>query len=261
MNDLIRFVLLALATAATALAPLALAQNGAEPRELIGQVGNRSALLVLNTTQGADGTWRVTGEYLLLPTLVRRFVEGERSAKLGLTSLREGATPIMFGRQPTATLRGSWRDGVFKGNRLGPGGQERESFEFSETFPSLDGHNAQVRCEAGDDRYSSALAYTAEKGRLVPGSFEWRTRVLPSGHACAIGSGDRIEQHALSGALQWNVSTPGHAGTCKITLRDLGEHVRVAAENCAAYCGSQAYFEPMLVDRRNACRLLRPQAR
>lgn len=253
-----RLILFSLLAATTMALPVA-AQSGTEQRELIGQVGSRSALLVLNSSREKDGTWRVTGEYLLLPTLVRRFVEGERSPQLGLTALREGATPIFFGRPPTATLRGTWRDGVFKGNRLGPGGQERETFEFSEAFPSLDAYSAQLRCEAGDDRYGSSLAYTIEKGRLVPGSFEWRTRVSPSGHACAIGSTDRVEQQTLAGALQWRAGV--HTDACKITLRDLGEHVRVAAENCSAYCGSQAYFEPMLVDRRNACRILRPQTR
>lgn len=36
---------------------------------------------------------------------------------------------------------------------------------------------------------------------------------------------------------------------------------RVSAENCAELCGSQAYFEPVLVDRRGGCQLLRPHAR
>lgn len=262
MNSMPLRALVLLAFVAAAGAPFAAFSQGAtEPRELTGQVGNRSALLVLNSTQEKDGTWRVTGEYLLLPTLVRRFVEGERSPQLGVTSLREGATPIFFGRPPTATLRGNWRNGVFRGHRLGPGGQERERFEFSETFPSMEGHSAQLRCEAGDERYSSTLAYVVEKGKLKPGSFDWRTRVMPSAHACAIGAEDRVEHQAVSGALQWSVSTPGHAGACKITLRDLGEYVRVAAEECSAYCGSQGYFEPVLVDRRAACRLLRPQAR
>ena len=44
-----------------------------------------------------------------------------------------------------------------------------------------------------------------------------------------------------------------------MTLRDLGDFVRVAAEDCAAMCGSQGYLEPVLVDRRGNCQLLRPQ--
>ena len=51
------------------------------------------------------------------------------------------------------------------------------------------------------------------------------------------------------------------SGRCKVTLRDLGEYVRVAAEDCAEHCGSQAYLEPVLVDRGGACQLLRPHPR
>lgn len=251
----------ALCLAFGALPPLAQAEGAAEQRELYGQVGNRSALIVLNSSQEKDGTWRVTGEYLILSTLVRRFVEGERSPQLGVTTLREGPTPIFFGRAPTATLRGTWRNGVLQGSRLGPGGQERERFEFSETFPAPDTYGAQLRCEPGDDRYSSVLAYTIEKGRLRPGSFEWRSRVMPGGHSCSIGPEDRIEQRAAQGALQWIVSSAGHPGNCAVTLRDLGDYVRVAAADCGAYCGTQSYFEPVLVDKRGSCRLLRPQAR
>lgn len=251
-----RFVL---ALAAACLPLAAFAQGASEQRELNGQLGNRSVLLVLNSTQERDGTWRITGEYLILSTLVRRFLEGERSPQLGLTTLREGATPILFGRPPTATLRGTWRNGTFAGNRLGPGGQERETFKFSENFPPMDAYSAELRCEAGDDRYQSTLAYVVEKGRLKPGSFEWRSRVLPSGHACNLGPDDRLEQRALPGALQW--AATAHPGNCRITLRDLGDFVRIVAEDCQSYCGSQAYLEPVLVERRNVCRLLRPQVR
>ncbi len=34
-----------------------------------------------------------------------------------------------------------------------------------------------------------------------------------------------------------------------------------SAQNCTELCGSQAYLEPMLIDRRGYCRLLRPEAR
>ena len=51
------------------------------------------------------------------------------------------------------------------------------------------------------------------------------------------------------------------AGRCRVTLRDLGDYVRVSAEDCSAQCGSLAYLEPLLVDRRGHCQLLRPQAR
>jgi hypothetical protein len=44
-----------------------------------------------------------------------------------------------------------------------------------------------------------------------------------------------------------------------VTLRDLGDFVRVVADGCAESCGSQGYLEPVLVDRRGHCSLLRPQ--
>jgi len=47
----------------------------------------------------------------------------------------------------------------------------------------------------------------------------------------------------------------------KVTLRNLGEYVRVAAEDCAEQCGSLGYLEPVLVERGGACQLLRPHSR
>jgi len=35
--------------------------------------------------------------------------------------------------------------------------------------------------------------------------------------------------------------------------------VRVAAENCSVQCGSKAYLEPLIVDRRGRCQLLRQE--
>lgn len=227
-----------------------LAQEKTETRELLGQFGNRTALLVLHTTRGVDGATRLTGEYLVLPALQRRFVEGESSPEIGVTSLREGTTPILFGREPTGELRGTLRGGTFKGMRYGPGGQERERFEFSEEFPEMAGYSASVRCETRDAGYASSLAYAADAGRLK--SLEWRSTLSPSGHRCTIAAG---EQRAFKGGLQFV------SGRCSVTLRDLGDYVRVAAENCAELCGSQAYLEPLLIDRRGACRLMRPEPR
>jgi hypothetical protein len=228
----------------------AIAQQAAETRELVGQVGSRNALMVLHAMQRADGGWQVAGEYLLLPTLVRRYVEGERSPEIGVTSLREGTTPILFGRPPIGELRGTWREGVFKGMRYGPGGQERERFEFSEEFPAMDSYGAEVRCEAGEGRYSSALSFSIDSG--IVKSFEWRSRVEPGGHVCALTN---ARQQVVKGGLALV------AGKCRVTLRDLGDHVKTAAEDCAEVCGSQAYLEPLLIDRRGNCRLLRPEAR
>ena len=222
----------------------ALAQEKTETRELFGQIAKRSALLVLHATQRADGGWQVTGEYLLLPNLTRRYLEGERSPQLGVTTLKEGTTAILFGRPATGELRGTWRGGAFRGTRYGPGGQERERFEFSEEFPAMDGYSAAVRCDAGEGRYSSALSYSAEAGSLK--AFEWRSNA--GGHACAIAG---LQQQPGKGGLQL------HAGECTVTLREIGEFVKVAAENCSRQCGSESYFEPLLVDRRGHCRLLR----
>lgn len=227
------------------------AQEKTETRELVGNVGSRSALLVLQATLRSDGGWQVSGEYILLPTMVRRYVEGERSPEIGVTTLKEGSSAILFGRPPTGELRGTWRGTRFTGQRYGPGGQERERFEFSEEFPPVEAYSQAVRCEAGEGRYSSSLAYTVEAGKLR--SFDWSSRIGPGGHTCAIGA---AEQRPAKGRLS------ARAGRrCGITLRDLGEYVRVAAENCSEHCGSQAYLEPVLVDRRGNCRLLRPDTR
>ena len=225
-------------------------QEKTETRELVGHVGSRGALLVLQASERPDGGWRVAGEYVLLPTLVRRFVEGERSPEIGVTTLKEGSTPILFGRPPTGELRGTWRGTVFKGVRYGPGGQERERFEFSEEFPSMEGYSASVRCEAGAGRYASSLDFSIEAGVLK--SFDWRSKVAPSEHACALSA---LEQQPWTGGLRLR------QGACSVTLRDVGDFVRVAAESCSAQCGSQAYLEPVLVDKRGNCRLLRPELR
>lgn len=218
--------------------------------EMAGHLGSRSALLVLHAFPQPDGSARVTGEYIVLPTLQRRFLEGERSPQLGLTSLKEGTTPILFGHDPTGELRGTWRAGVFKGMRHGPGGQERERFEFGEEFPAMDGYSATVRCEAaGEPRYSSSLSYTVERGSIQ--GFEWRSRVQPGGHTCELNG---LRQQPFKGGLRLAL------GECRVTLREVGDAVKVAAEGCSAQCGSQAYLEPVLIEGRS-CRLLRPEAR
>ncbi len=228
----------------------ALAQQKAETRELVGQLGNRSVLLVLHSDRRPDGGWRMSGEYLVLGNLTRRYLEGERSPELGVTTLKEGTSAILFGRPASGELRGTYRDGVFKGTRFGPGGQERERFEFTESFPAMDAYSASVRCEAGDGRYSAQLAYEFEAGKLK--SMDWASRVAPSGHSCRLSG---LQQQPAKGALKLV------SGECAVTLRNLGDHLKLSAENCATACGSQAYLEPMLIDRRGQCSLLRPDAR
>ena len=233
-----------------ALAQQALCQEITEARELIGNLGGRAALVHLYATERPDGSARVTGDYIVLPTLQQRFVEGERSKQLGVTFLSEGSTPILYGRPATATLQGTWSGGVFKGARYGPKGQERERFQFSESFPQMEGYSASVRCEVSEGRYAATLAYAVEGGKLK--SIDWRSKVSPGGHPCALAG---LEQRPFKGGLQFA------SGRCRVTLRDLGEYVRVAAEDCAEFCGSQGYLEPVLIDRRGGCGLLRPQAR
>lgn len=227
-----------------------LSQEKTETRELVGQLGNRSALLILHASQRKDEGWQLTGEYLVLPTMTRRYLEGERSPQLGLTTLKEGNTAILFGRPATGELRGTWRDGVFRGTRHAPGGQERERFEFSEEFPSMEGYSAQVRCEAAEGRYSATLAYAAQGGQLQ--ALDWQAKVSPSGHSCRVGA---LRQAPFKGGLR------AESGGCRVTLREVGEFVTIAAENCLQACGSEAYLEPMLIDRRGNCQLLRPVAR
>ncbi len=216
-----------------------------ETRELVGQLGSRSALMALHATERADGGYQLSGEYIVLPTLARRFLEGERSPELGVTTLKEGNTAILYGRPATGELRGTWRGGMFKGTRYGPGGQERERFEFSEEFPPLDAYSASVRCEVGDGRYASALAYSIESGKLT--HLEWRSRVAPGGHSCLVTG---LKQRPFKGGLRFS------SERCSVTLREAGEFVRVAAENCTAQCGSEAYLEPLIVDPRGRCQLL-----
>jgi hypothetical protein len=227
-----------------------LAQETTETREMIGVVGGRAALIHLHATQRPDGSSRLTGEYLVLPTLQQRFVEGERSKQLGVTFLKEGSSPILYGRPATATLQGTWSGGVFKGSRFGPSEQQRERFEFSEHFPSMSGYGANVRCETAEGRYSSTLAYAIEAGKLK--SIDWRSKAAPGEHPCTVSG---LEQRPFEGGLRFA------SGRCSVTLRDLGDYVRVTAEDCAAMCGSQGYLEPVLIDRRGGCQLLRPQTR
>lgn len=225
------------------------APERSERRELIGKVGTRSALLVLHATERPEGGWRVAGEYVILPTLARRFLEGERSPELGITTLKEGTTPILFGRPGTAELRGMWRDGAYKGARYGTGGQLREEFHFSEEFPAMEGYSASVRCEAKEGRYQARLNYKVASGKL--GGFEWRA-VEPGGQGCTVSG---LTQEAMHGGLRFS------AGSCRVTLRDLGDFVVLSAEGCTSQCGAEAYLEPLLIDRRGNCELLRHGAR
>lgn len=224
-------------------------QGCALAHDLIGKVGSRSALLVLHAEPRADGSWQVAGEYVILATLARRFLEGERSPERGITVLKEGTTPILFGRPGIGELRGVWREGRFKGARYGTGGQVREEFEFSEDFPSMDGYGVNVQCEAREGNYQSRLTLAIEKGKLK--SLEWRT-VEPGGQACNVAA---QAQQPLRGGLRFL------AGACRLTLRDAGEFLALRAENCAALCGAEATLDPLLIDSRGRCEVLRHGAR
>jgi hypothetical protein len=242
------FVLLLLA----AFPGIVFCQETSETREMIGHLGSRSVLLALHAIERTDGSWQMTGEYIVLSTLTRRFLEGERSPELGVTTLKEGTSAILFGHPATGELRGTLHGGVFKGTRYGPGGQERERFEFREEFPTLDTYGASVSCAANDGRYGSSLQFSLEAGKLKSGALEWRSKVAPSGHQCAVLA---AAQQPMKGGLKFS------AGRCAVTLRDLGEQLMVSAQDCTEQCGSEAYLEPLLIDRRGQCRLLRPAPR
>jgi hypothetical protein len=222
----------------------------AQTTEMVGQFGSRPALLILHASKAPDGGWQLAGEYVVLSTLQRRFLDGEASPQIGVTTLREGATPILFGRTPLGELRGTWRGGVFKGARFAPGGQERERFEFSEEFPSMEAYSGNVRCDAADARYASSVHLAVESGKVQ--SIDWRSKLATTGHVCQVAN---LQQGPWKGGLRLA------SGRCTVTVRDLGDYLRLAAENCHDFCGSQAYLEPVLVDRRGTCRLLRPDQR
>jgi hypothetical protein len=115
----------------------------------------------------------------------------------------------------------------------------------------MDAYSANLRCEVAEGRYAATLALSVENGRLK--SLDWRSKVAPGEHSCALhGLEQRPEGGELRGGLRFA------AGRCNVILRDLGEFVRVTAEDCAEMCGSQAYLEPLLVDRRGSCQLIRP---
>jgi hypothetical protein len=224
----------------------ALAQT--ETLELGGQLGSRPALLVLHASRIPEGEWQIAGEYVVLTTLQRRFLEGEASPQIRVTSLREGTSPILFGRSPTGELRGTWKGTTFRGTRYAPGGQERERFEFNEEFPSLEKYSANLHCDAGDGQYSSTLDLAVDTGKLR--SIVWRSKLGASGHVCTIAD---AEQQPMQGGLRFA------AGQCVMTLREIGEYLWLAAGNCTEQCGSQAYLEPMVIDRRGYCRIVRPE--
>jgi len=231
-----------------------LAQEANETQELIGQLGGRTALLRLYTSQQPDGAARVTGDYLVLPTRQQRFLEGERSKQLGITVLKEGESPMLYGRPGTGTLQGTWSGGVFKGTRFGPEGQERERFEFSESFPPMEAYSASVRCDVSEGPYASTLTLEIESGKLKRA--DWRSKVSPGEHSCMVaGLTQRPDDAGMRGGLRFV------SGRCSVSLRNLGDYVRVQADGCSAMCGPQGTLEPLLIDRRGNCQLLRPQAR
>jgi len=221
-----------------------------ETHEMGGHLGSRPALLILHSSKTAEGAWQLAGEYIVLPTLQRRFLEGESSPEIGVTTLREGTTPILFGRPTTGELRGSLRGGTFKGARYAPGGQERERFEFSDEFPALESYTASVRCDASGGPYNSSLSMRVDAGKLQ--ALEWRSKLANSEHVCSVAN---LQQQPLKGGLRFT------SGKCSVTLREIGDHVWLVADDCAEHCGSQAYLEPLFIDRRGNCQLLRGESR
>ena len=114
----------------------------------------------------------------------------------------------------------------------------------------METYSANLRCDAADAHYASNLQMAVDAGKLQ--SFDWRSKVAASGHTCNIAS---LQQQPFKGGLRFS------AGRCNVTLREVGDYVRIAAQNCLEQCGSQAYLEPLLIDRRGNCRLLRGESR
>ena len=79
-----------------------------------------------------------------------------------------------------------------------------------------------------------------------------RVAVEPGGQACTVAA---QAQEPLRGGLRFL------AGGCRLTLRDAGEFLALSAENCAALCGAEAYLDPLLIDSRGRCEVLRHGAR
>src|SRR4029077_12202442 len=120
-----------------------------------------------------------------------------------------------------------------------PGGQERERFEFSEGFPAMDSYSAGVRCDVTEGQYSSSLAMRVQSRQLE--ALDWREKLAQSGHACNLTG---LQQEPIKGGLRFT------SGRCNVTLREIGDYTRLAAENGAEQCGWQAYPEPLFIDRR-----------
>ena len=75
--------------------------------------------------------------------------------------------------------------------------------------------------------------------------------VEPGGQTCKVVA----RTAALRGGLRFV------SNGCRLTLRDAGELIALSAENCSTHCGAEAHLEPLLVDRRGNCELLRLGAR
>ena len=96
-----------------------------------------------------------------------------------------------------------------------------------------------------------SLGYAVEAGRLK--SFEWRSKLAPSGHTL------HPRQPGAAAVRRRPAFAPArctrHAARARRVRDGRGGKLR------RRLCGSQAYLEPLLVDRRGHCRLLRPEAR
>jgi len=206
------------------------------------QIGSRSALMVLHARSAPTAAGSSAGIRASSPCAP--FFVRVKEAPSSVTTLKEGNTAILYGRPAPASGAAPARRRV-QGHAPRAGGQERERFDFSEEFAPLDGYSASVRCDAGDDRYASSLSYSMEEGKLK--GFEWRARVAPKRpqlHARRILSRNRSSGLQLA------------SGACSVTLREVGEFFASPRETVWPQCSSQAYLEPLLVDRRGRCQLL-----
>ena len=116
-------------------------------------------------------------------------------------------------------------------------------------MPSRSSHEIRASIEETRRELSYSVGDLQSKLRQVT---DWRSKLAPSGHVCTVTN---AEQRPWKGGLRF---VSGH---CSIALREVGDYLWLTADGCTEQCGSQAYLEPMVIDRRGYCRVLRAETK
>jgi hypothetical protein len=160
----------------------ALSQERSETWELLGHMGGRAALLQLYLSPQPDGSARITGEYLLLPTMQRRFLEGERSKQLGVTFMKEGNTPILYGRPPLRRCRARGRAACSRAAATVPKGSRASSSSSAKAsrrwMPIA--RTCAARSAKGAIPRRSLSAWKAASSSISNGARRWRRATTPA---------------------------------------------------------------------------------